>query len=361
MASAICVSLSLLASQSASAQSNEGFWGGGYRSSSGGSIRLAMQIVEGVGELKADINNWNNLGYGDCSYYFGSAVDGFTKTFLNTAESLESCPDDLGLKLTRQTDNTMLVEFSNAKMLERAELTAGLRPFEDGDRRSPVDSLDILGVRLGMSYDEAAEILTAAGFEESRDSEGLRTSDTYQLRTVVFGRDMKNQVYQDVVAASLTWEPLGKRENGLIKGISRSWTISPDQNLASATLKSALENKYGPSDDRYGETRSFDRSGRLSDSQNYCMKGPLQDLSYAIDGPRGAQASGRTSPQCGPQLQGRVTDDSRTGKATELRLYLADPDLVWKDFWETWSVGEKERIQTILSSVSGATGAAPEL
>jgi len=353
-------------SQSEGVMEQQGVWFGGYRRGRE-EISIEMKIIQDVGMADIKFKGWEPVGHSICQYVFDASTDGTIEPKLNeSAGTPANCPQGWSFDFSRVGPDNAVARFSKADFLSEAELAAGLRPFTEDDRRSPVDGLDILGVATGMTKSEVETKLSSVGYEPtpegSRVAEGRSGSWTQETSRFV-RQEEEDGKWGDTF--TVQYSSMLKTDSSEPRAaiIARNWSVPADQGLSQLTLLKALEDKYGPTL-RSGLDRSWDRSGNnLTESaqkRQMCANGSLQMIDYSFNAARSSYNS-RANLYCGPEAAIQVYGDSTSGTARSLSIRIVDPDELWGPFWNTWSEGQYSDLKTLYDNVSKATGAAPEL
>lgn len=341
----------------------DGAWSGGF-SGQGQKIVLQATIINGLGELTVNQSNWNGSGiYGDCQYQF--EIDGGTveRAFLNEAVGRAAeCFPDMPFSVERTGLDTLALtphpEIAQVWGIDEFQMQGGLRPPLDEERRAPVEGLDILGLKLGMTMDEATDIL------QDREFTAMEEKD-YQYESFIrpqrqWGRiEGENGDFLDTVIVSYSsvadWIP----GDPVVTAVSREREFQPSDGMTELRIVSSFSEKYGIDAGNTSSRYYWSRDGMLQQNQN-CGESPHQPVPFqylTVVGNR----SDKVQVTCGPTLYLMVRSDRSTGLADEFTTILSGVDGPWEDFWDVWSRGERDRLQAIYQSVSSAGGAGPDL
>ncbi|KGF68817.1 hypothetical protein LL06_14460 [Hoeflea sp. BAL378] len=344
----------------------QGVWGGGYSRGRSEKISLELHVIRDVGQLEIDFRGWEPVKFANCQYVFDASVTGDFDLLLNGSHGTpEECPVDFSVGFKRTGPDAAELTFTNASFLDNAELSAGLRPLRDADRRASVEGLDVLGVATGMAQDAVEASLEKTGYAPMPDwTQVVQARDeSWSLETRSYVRQQDGDEWGDVFTVQYSPNVKGEENGNRAALISRNWKIPEDQNVSELTLVRALKDKYGPILSM-GEDRAWDRNGEnlttYDDRRQRCAEGSLQQLPFSISFRESSLRSG-ANPYCGPTADIRIQTGINSGIATGLNVFVMDPDEIWDGFWRTWSAGEYAKLKQLFDSVSGATGAAPEL
>lgn len=349
--------LALAMPLAATAQSLEGFWGSGYRMSTGGSISLSTTVISDNGFLEVEFSNWDGIGYAVCNYAFLHADGEAEKVLLDTsAAASDTCPRDFGVKMVMTSQDTMLQTYPGASFIENAEYTVILRPAAQSDLYDLPEGVDILDVEPRMPVAAAFETLIAQGYERVEDMGTVYSGDTWQRSLIFFGRNRtEDNRWYDLITIAGSGVAKSSDDLGHVLGVGRSWGIRPEDNLAGVALQAALEEKYGPFTGVVGKQAVHDGEGGRADSVETCRLPYHQGSQINLGAPGAVYAH----PGCGPV----VNVDTMTGSdgfATQLRMTVGDTQAGWQDFWTTWSMDEGARIRALYDNLA-TPRAAPKL
>lgn len=361
-----CLFMSAASGLASSGNDLEGIWFGGYRQGSA-QINVELRVLGSIGQLEVKAKKWNPINFGTCQYVFEAKQGNIDDLFINSASSnMETCPQQVSLSLSRVEADTINLKL-NSYLIEGVSempLSAGLRPFNDADRRGAVPNLDILGVATGMNRSEVESILAEKNFVEMEGEKRTGSGTGFKREIVFYGREKdSNGKYQDVITVSYTAD--FDEENVEVKSVivARFWSIPDSAKLSVATLREALGKKHGMPSSRYDDWK-YKRDGtNIVDGQRereVCPAGSVQEMPYIIYGPNHTSRAS-ISPYCGPVIDVQISEDLNTGRAKGLKISVVDPDTVWADFWTTWSVDERIELKQKFETIADSTGSAPEL
>jgi hypothetical protein len=164
-----------------------------------------------------------------------------------------------------------------------------------------------------------------------------------------------NSVYVSFTAKK-EWLP---KDTPVAATIGRHWDIPGDAGLLGSTLIDSIESKYGPRSDASFEKRNYGRDGKNLSSLS-CPESVVQEIPYNFigDSERGESS---ISTGCGVVLDIYIGTDFSTGRASTLKMRMADSDLHWKDFWSVWSHEELSNMQVLYDGLFKAAGKGPAL
>lgn len=344
-------------------QDVQGFWASGYGNGNGGQLQLQLTIIDGIGELKLDSQNWGDLGFAICEYLFPVEGGQAGPVLRNTGAGTGNCPDALGIQMSRPSSDLLAVTFDSPAIgTDAFEFGGILTPLDPAARHAPIPGFDVLGAAPGMTEAEIDAIVTEKGFARAADRDQIDQFDGYAIDRRAWGRSPdENGKPTDWIFATFTarkdWLP---DEVPVASSVGRDWNIPTSEAISGATLVNSLAQKYGPRSNSINEDRLYDRAGNALADAFSCPDGFHQQVrtSYQMSDTLGEEDVQVT---CGGILDGYIGTDSSSGRAIRLMLRLTDPDPLRDDFWKTWSHSEGARLKTVYEGVSGATGAAPEL
>ncbi|MDF2142926.1 hypothetical protein [Paenirhodobacter sp. CAU 1674] len=345
---------------------SEGVWTGGYQQTSGNSIKLDLTQIGDLGQLNISFHAWSPVqGNARCQYVFRTQPGQPSKALINGSYGdAPECPADFSFTLLRAGANAMRMEFQGGGFLTKAEMQASLRPLRAADARAPVEGLDILGLTPGMLRADVERALDAEGYDLGREEIGGTRGVGWKAEALTAQRRNAPDDGRDRIGVQFTPAFDSEDTPQRLALVTRSWDIAPSENLSEITLRQALTEKYGQALNN-GNEWLFDRRGqnlttyKMRDTS--CASNSLQTLPVRVAVPGWANDSFSVNLACGPVVTGRVSSDSRSGRAERLLLVLYDPDIAWDSFWKIWSRDEIRRIETLYDGVSSATGAAPKL
>lgn len=360
LATALCFAAPAVAT---AADTPDGYWAGGYVNSQSGEIQFELTMIDGIGQLKYNASNWGALGFAICEYVFPLEGGQPGKVTRNSGAGTGDCLAEPAFTFTRPTTDVLAVTFKNPEFeLDAVELAGILRPFDPAQAHAPVAGLDILGAAPGMTFEQIDAVLTEKGYARAEDADNVLEFEGFTQDQRAWSRSPdENGTPTDWVHATFTakkdWLP---EDTPVAADLGRDWNIPTAEGIAAATMADTLAKKYGPRSNSANETRMYDRAGQVMLDTYSCPEGTHQPIPshYTLRSETGTE---EVSVTCGPILTGFLVGDSQTGRAMLLKLRITDPDLVWKDFWATWSHSEGARLKLIYDGVTGATGAAPEL
>ena len=375
LAAALTVGAStVLANEASRITPDEGAWSAGYRDGGIGKLTIQFTSIDGVGELILESGNWlQGSSTVRCQYVFDIDAGVVEQAYINTGYDRSSsfCPPDMPFTTVRTGPDTLKLTPHPAVVpqlrLEEIDLYAGVRPLRDEERLTPVERLDILGLKIGQTREEAEQILIGAGFT-LQPNPATMTSEGYVSTTELWERnaDSSNKSGDGIIinwTAKVDWLESEER----IMALSRDWKIPQSSGMAQATLIDALSTKYNIDLSTNSASVTYTRTGDISD-RGRCGDGSLQNLN--LQGGRGLQSEARggigifskqMSMYCGQFISISTRPDRNTGMADTLRIDIADTDMVWDDFWLLWAHNKNKEYSTLLDTLRGATGAAPEL
>lgn len=344
----------------------EGVWFGGYRQGSS-QINVELRVLGSIGQLEVKAKKWNPINYGTCEYVFEAKNGSIEEIFINSAISnMETCPQQVSLSISRVEPDVINLVL-NSYLIEgvpEINLSAGLRPIGETDRRSGVNNLDILGISTGMSRNEVETILAEKEFAQMEDETRTGSGTGFKSEVVFYGRQKdEDGEFQDIitVAYSADFDDHSQDVKSVI--VSRFWSIPDSAKLSVATLREALLEKHGAPASRYDDWKYKRDGSNILDGQRdreVCPAGSVQEMPYIIYGPNQTSRAS-ISPYCGPIIDVGINEDYNTGRAKGLKISIVDPDTVWSDFWTTWSVDERLELEQKFEAIAGSTGSAPEL
>ena len=365
------IALPLTALPVAAQESNnvEGVWFSGFRNNNRGEIQFELTIIDSVGALAVEGRRWQGYGNGNCNYVF--EIDGNTTTsmHLNTASSYnDECPTEFPFSASRRDQDTILMQLdpslgSALGGLNEFEMTGGLRPLLDSNRRAEIEGLDILGIETGMTRSEVESVLLDRGFEIV-GSPLIRSGDGFTLSSEHWSRNPDNEG-QDTDHISLSYSAVIEGVNSPEQLVAISRVDAPLSPFSVAAFKNALLEKYGPPAS-VTDDREFLRDGRNANrSQNLeCQDGPHQALrfthsTYTRFGP--IEYNGQFNIYCAAQVDVMVAGDTATGSVRDYSIKIYDIDMIWEDFWRRWSTQRQLEISQTIEAVRNLSTDAPDL
>lgn len=328
-------------------QDVQGFWASGYGNGNGGQIQLT--IIDGIGALRLDSQNWGDLGFALYEYLFPVEGGQTGQVLRNTGAGTGNCPDALGVQLQRPSAEMLAVTLDSPAIGTDAFGFGGiLTPLDPAARHAPIPGFDVLGTAPGMTEAEIDAILTEKGFSRTLDRKRSDDYGTHTLDMRAWGRspDEKGKP-TDWIFATFTarkdWLP---DEVPVASSVGRDWNIPTSEAISGATLVNSLAQKYGPRSNSINEDRLYDRAGNALADAFSCPDGFHQQVrtSYQMSDMLGEEDVQVT---CGGILDGYIGTDSSSGRAIRLMLRLTDPDPLRDDFWKTWSHAEGARLKTV--------------
>jgi hypothetical protein len=356
-----------LLAQETGVTDRQGAWFAGYTRGNSEEINIELTIIRDVGVAEINFSRWEPVGSARCQFVFDASPEGSMPLSLNGSfGSPENCPQELAIDFSRTSEDGALLRFEGGNFLPEAELRAGLRPLRENDRRARIEGLDILGVPPGITLSEAESILLGQQYmfmpDWTRISQSRSGNWTQETRYYVRDQNGDDE-NQDLFIIQYSPEVASEENERTVSMLSRNWQIPENQNLTELTLINALTDKYGPTLS-FGNDRAWDRSGQnlteLGQRRERCRQGSHQQIPFSINF-RGSSFTSNANVYCGPTADIRLQTGRNTGLATVLSVFIVDPDEVWDNFWRTWSVDEYEAMSILYNSVTGATGAAPDL
>ena len=213
----------------------QGVWGGGYSRGRSEKISLELHVIRDVGQLEIDFRGWEPVKFANCQYVFDASVTGDFELLLNGSHGTpEECPVDFSVGFKRTGPDAAELTFTNASFLENAELSAGLRPLRDTDRRASVEGLDVLGVAPGMTQEAGEASLEKTGYAPMPDlSQVAQARDgTWSLETRSYVRQQDGEDWGDVFMVQYSPAVEGAKPTGrpscarAARGGRSRWRIS---------------------------------------------------------------------------------------------------------------------------------------
>lgn len=340
-----------------------GYWAGGYTNGKGGEIQFELTVIEEVGELKYHASGWGALGFSMCEYVFPVENGVAGKLVRNSGAGTGDCLAEPAFTVAQPNAETLALTFANPEFdLDAAELGGILRPFTPAQAHAPIAGLDILGIAPGMTMAQIDPVLTAKGYARVENRDRALEYEGFTIQQTFWGKGAdQNDVPTDWVVVTFSaqkdWAP---EEVPVATDVGRDWTIPAADGVAGATMVDSLAKKYGPRSNTINEDRLYDRAGKTLADAYSCPEGVHQQITsnYALASEVGTE---QISVTCGSVLKAYLGTDSSTGRASQLKIHLTDPDPLWADFWSTWGHTEAARLKTVYEGVTGATGAAPDL
>ncbi|NIJ42668.1 hypothetical protein FHS78_002973 [Parvibaculum indicum] len=241
-----------------------------------------------------------------CTYYLKVAPDGTAKAIVKTGMVTSLCPSDPQIDFRRQEGEggTQLVFHLASDTLEvEYALYGGYRPLRAGEMTVIPDSLDVLGVRPGHTFDEARSILTDAGYVLLPPDEGgksTRIADDWSQEAFAFAKGEpwpsgKDRTYPDAILLVLETQEAGKGASPVAPAgrqvlyVHRKVAYPKGEGVDVAAMRGALQKKYGPSAGMTSsEMRVYDTAGNVVAPPNAtrflarCAKSNLQEINYQI-------------------------------------------------------------------------------
>lgn len=268
----------------------QGVWVGGYKRGRSEEINFELKIVRDIGLLEVESRDWEPVGSAACQYVFDATQEASVKLTLNGSfGSPERCAQQFELSFSRASADSALLQFEGGNFLPEAELSAGLRPLRDVDRRSVIAGLDVLNIKPGMALEEAEDLLSNQQFslmpEWTSVAQGRSGNWTQETRYYV-RQEKENGEWGDFFVVQYSPNVEGAATERRVSMLSRGWEIPEDQAVTELTLLNALTEKYGPSL-AVGEDREWDRTGHnlteLDQRRSNCAPGSLQEIPFSID------------------------------------------------------------------------------
>lgn len=256
---------SSLPAQSQTTTPEEGVWFGGYVLGRD-DITFEMVVVNGVGQLDIESDNWGALGFARCRYQFAVSGGAVPEAFLNQGTGTpENCPIEMSFDISRTgPDDAALVlpvALQDQLNLERIEMRAGLRPLRAEDRRANIPSFDILGVAPGMTTQTVSSILAAAGFTLMEEPNLMY--EGFSRPQQIWGRSPSAEgVFSDQLLVSFSAEADWIPVPPVVAQVARRLSLSAEQGVTELVLQNALREKYGPPENGYNENRAWTRDGQ---------------------------------------------------------------------------------------------------
>ena len=340
-----------------------GYWAGGYTNGQGGEIQFELTVIQDVGELKYNATNWGALGFAICDYVFPVENGLPGKLTRNSGAGTGECLAEPSFTAARPGPETLTLRFANPEIaLDAVELGGILRPFDPAQAHAPLEGIDILGVKPGMTFAEIDQILSKKDYARKEDRDRVLDYQGFTIEQKAWGKGADDYgAPTDRIFVTFTskkdWAP---EDVPVATDVGRDWDIPESDGIAGATLVDTLAKKYGPRSNDINEDRLYDRAGQGLTEAFSCAEGIHQPLMshYMLESELGEE---EVSVTCGSILKAYVGTDSATGRATVLKIRLTDPDPLWADFWSTWGQNEGARLLALYEGVTGATGAAPDL
>ena len=378
---AACFALSataVAANEAGIASPEEGFWGGGFRSSDGASIQFSLTNVDGIGELEVEARRWQGLaGVYNCTYVFDIENGAMGDMFLNEAQSFNSteCLPVFPMSFERSAADVLTVTFEprlgSLIGLPTAQLSAVLRPIREEDRLNAEVPLDILGVSPGMSRTEIAEILEGRGYSLTYDEPEAYSAAHYTIpmeRWTVSELVSEAEPYsgspRDEISVVYTSTKPWLDQEPQAVSVTRGLIPAPADGLTISRFLTAVQQKYGGQMSDYGGNVVYGRGGQPVRNARECGEGSLQAIDVAgatLSERGGLSVSGMSfSPYCAGSVNVSLRSDRATGLLTFAILSIGTSDMAWQEFWQNWSRGRYTQIETVLSALSGG-GEGPEL
>ncbi len=353
----------------ATASDLEGIWFGGIAggpqewSHQGAQITVQPTIIDEMMKVELRAEGWKGFGIANCIYYGRLDGNGAASLVLNKPMSnAERCPEGFDTSAQRIDRDTMDFALVNSGIEgfpeEPLRLSVVLRDLQDDEMATLPEGADIFGIQPGMTYTEAAEILTERGFAPHAQSERTYQNQFRQGRWVVFGKDPhENRAWDFKDKVTLSMETVDKEtgnpETARIIAISREATPGPEAGLTIAALETALANKYGSAKGWL----YYDRAGNLADLNTWCDETVMQNTQVYVS----FQQGNSDAPTCGSRVQVSFNGDLSTGLARNYLVSIIAIPLAARDFWAQVRSTERAPIAKFIEAQEQASAAAPDL
>ena len=341
----------------------EGYWAAGYSDGQGGDINFELTVVGDFGQFRYTSSNWESMGFGRCEYVFSVKSGAVSEIFHNSGADVGICLDNVSFAAHQTTRDSVQLILGDAEFgLEAVELSGIIRPSPDPDRLGHVTELDVLGIAPGMTLETIDNLLIPKGFVRDNSRESVFSFEDYVIDHKAWRRDIDaSGVPQDWVFVTFTskkdWAP---EELPIAATIGREWTIPAADSMTTDAMLKTLTEKYGAPSVPGGQDWLYDQSGRLVPGGQSCGETPHQKITvnYMFLDETGTD---EVSASCSAVIRSHVGSAPSTGRATQLKLILADVNTAWADYWLIWRHFEGQRLEGIFDAVSTSTGAAPDL
>ncbi|SFP86989.1 hypothetical protein [Tranquillimonas alkanivorans] len=317
-------------------------------------ISADLFVSEGRVQLDLISSGWMRAERDECQYVAsGERIDGPVRR--NPASSSADCPEmDLHFARLDGERGALVIAPAGGERIEMT-LRADSRPPLQGETDIfwP-QSYDVLGVHPGMTLTQAEKMLIGKhGFTAERIQAG-------EIPSIKFERD-RDGVADDIVLL-LEAGPAGPGSE--VVAVRRRSEMDRGKTFSLTTLRSALEQKYGPMFGQESDVWLRDRQGNA-----IAAEGNPSELCAGTTYPRpvyflgfGGMAQEQIAPACGAQIIVRGHGDRQTGEVYNYLMLVVDPVAAWQADWDS-EANPRERIidKTLKLLTPSESDAVPEL
>ena len=326
-------------------------------------LEVEATILPQVGELTFQTRGWEELPDMRCRYHLNTSVDPVVAREDGTGQG--NCPATMSFSLSAQGRERIVIDVLDGSLageigLGELALSAILRPLSPEERPMLDVSLDVVGVSSGMTRDEVASVLLDKGYELSQPAGWTENGIEVALdRWVQPGARDDG----DTIAVQYSSKVEGSTAEVLVQSIERRWQIPASENMTVASLRRALEAKYGQvngQDGRATTVWAFGRDGRPAtfDGDAACGAGPsfLLPTTFSLGGYRYFEVSTNCVAIIAATIGTAKGDEL---EASGLLINVVDVDLAARASWRAWATQSEARIRSEIERLDGA--AMPDL